>query len=170
VPETTVADLMRTDVPVLDPNDSIATVARQIADSGLPGLPVVENGEIIGIITESDVISREAEVDVPEPVAFLDAIFRADVGRDFDEELRRVVAVTARELMSHPVYSILTTATLEQVATLMIDRRINPVPVVDDNHNLVGIVSRSDLVRVIAKLEGESAVQQGDAAPVPSPE
>jgi CBS domain-containing protein len=170
VPETTVAELMRTDVPVLDPNDSIATVARQIADSGLPGLPVVENGEIIGIITESDVISREAEVDVPEPVAFLDAIFRADVGRDFDEELRRVVAVTARELMSHPVYSILTTATLEQVATLMIDRRINPVPVVDDNHNLVGIVSRSDLVRVIAKLEGESAVQQGDSAPGSSPE
>jgi CBS domain-containing protein len=170
VPETTVSDLMRADVPVLNPNDSIATVARRIADSGLPGLPVVEDGEIIGIITEADIISREADVDVPEPVAFLDAIFRADVGRDFDEDLRRVVAVTARELMTHPVYSILTTATLEQVATLMIERRINPVPVVDDNHNLVGIVSRSDLVRLIAKLEGESAVQQAGSATVPSSE
>jgi CBS domain-containing protein len=160
VPETTVAELMRTDAPTLSPEDSVATVARQISDSGLPGLPVVENDRIIGIITEADIISREADVDIPEPVSFLDAIISVDAGRDFDEDLRRVIAVTARELMTHPVINILHTATLEQVATLMIERRINPIPVVDDNHNLIGIVSRSDLVRVIARLEGESGSQE----------
>ncbi|MFL5761515.1 MAG: CBS domain-containing protein [Thermomicrobiales bacterium] len=154
--DPTVADLMRVDFPTLAPDDSIASVARQIAGSGLPGLPVMEDGEIIGIITEADIISREAEVDVPAPSTFLDAIFSIDVGRDFDDELRRVVSVTARELMSHPVYNILQTATLSQAATLMIDRKVNPVPVVDNNHSLVGIVSRADLVRVIARLEGES--------------
>jgi CBS domain-containing protein len=166
VPEPTVSDLMRTDFPVLNPDDSIATVARQIADSGLPGLPVVENGEIIGIITEADIITREADVDVPEPVSFLDAIFSVDVGRDFDEDLRRVVAVTARELMSHPVYNILQSATLEQAATLMIERKVNPIPVVDDNHNLVGIVSRADLVRLIARLESDSPPADAGVAPL----
>jgi CBS domain-containing protein len=165
VPETTVADLMQTNVPTLKPDDSIATAARQIADSGLPGLPVVEGSRIIGIITEADIITREADVDVPEPVSFLDAIISVDAGRDFDEDLRRVIAVTARELMTHPVINILHSATLEQVATLMIERRINPIPVVDDNHNLIGIVSRSDLVRVIARLEGDSAAQGVVAAP-----
>jgi CBS domain-containing protein len=166
VPDPTVADLMRIDVPTLSPDDSIAVVARRLADSGLPGLPVVENGKIIGIITEADVVTREAVVDVPAPTAFFDAILSADVGRDFGEDFRRVVAMTARELMSHPVYNILSTATLEQVATLMIDKRVNPVPVVDNNHSLVGIVSRSDLVRVIARLENEPASSDADSSQI----
>ena len=164
--ETTVADLMRVNFPTLSPDDSIATVAKRIVESGLPGLPVVSNGKIIGIVTEADIVTREAEVDVPEPTAFFDVIFRADVGRDFEEDFRRVVAVTARELMTHPVYNILSSATLSEVATLMIDRRVNPVPVVDDNHSLVGIVSRADLVRVIARLEADSASTGSTNGPV----
>jgi CBS domain-containing protein len=55
--------------------------------------------------------------------------------------------------MSSPVVSIRDSATLEQIATLMIDDGVNPVPVLDDANTLVGIVSRADLVRVIARLE-----------------
>ncbi|MGH2531342.1 MAG: CBS domain-containing protein [Thermomicrobiales bacterium] len=151
--EPTVADLMQRDVPIASPSDSVGTVARMLAESGLPGVPIVEDGAIVGIVTESDIIAREAAVDVPAFVPFLDAIFVADAGRDFDEELRKVVAVTAGELMTSPVYNIKSTATLEQVATLMINERVNPVPVVDEELQLVGIVSRADLVRVIARLE-----------------
>ena len=149
----TVADVMRTEVPTVEPSDSVATVARLMAEHNLPGLPVVADGEIVGIVTEADLVMREADVTVPTVVPFLDAIFVADAGRDFDEELRHVLAVTAGDLMSSPVYNIRASATLEQLATLMVDQRVNPVPVVDDNLNLVGIVSRADLVRVIAKLE-----------------
>jgi CBS domain-containing protein len=153
MPDPIVTEIMRTDVPTVSPDDSVATVAKAMADFGLPGVPVVANGEIVGIVTESDIIARHAEVDVPPVVPFLDAMFVADAGRDFREELRHVLAVTAGQLMSSPVYNIRSTATLEQVATLMIDERVNPVPVVDDNLNLIGIVSRADLVRVIARLE-----------------
>lgn len=151
--EPIVAEIMRTDVPVVSPEDSIATVARLIAVSGLPGVPVVENGEIIGIIGESDIIAREADVTFPTLVPFLDAIFRLDAGRDFKEDLRHVLAVTARELMTSPVVNIKQSATLQQLATVILDERVNPVPVLDDDLQLVGIVSRADLVRVIARLE-----------------
>lgn len=156
--EPTVADIMRTDVPFVSPDDSIATVARLMAVSGLPGVPVVENGEIVGIIGETDLIAREADVEVPTPVPFLDAIFSIDAGRPFKEELRQVLAVTARDLMTRPVYNIKQNARLHQLATLIVDENVNPVPVLDDDLRLVGIVSRADLVKVIAKLEsaGES--------------
>jgi CBS domain-containing protein len=159
--DPTVADIMRTDVPVASPNDSIATVARMMAVSGLPGVPVVEDGEIIGIITESDMIARDADVEVPTPVPFLDAIFSVDWGRDFEEDLRHVFAVTARELMTHPVINIKQSATLQQLATVMIDEGVNPVPVLDDALELVGIVSRADLVRVVAKLESADSTTAG---------
>jgi CBS domain-containing protein len=165
--EATVRELMRTDVPTVAPADSIATVARLMAQSGLPGVPVIDAGEIVGIITEKDVIERQADVDVPAPVGFFDAIFTVDAGQDFDDELRHVFAVTAGELMTSPVYNIRETATLSQVATLMIDRDVNPVPVVDESLRLVGIVSRSDLVRLIARLEADSS-DQPSSAPIPS--
>jgi CBS domain-containing protein len=151
--DPTVSEIMRRDVPTVSPEDSVGTVARLIANSGLPGVPVIDRGEIVGIVTERDIIAREAEVNVPTVVPFLDAIFVADGGRDFDEDMRHVLAVTAGDLMTSPVFNIRSSATLEQVATLMLDEGVNPVPVVDDQFQLVGIVSRADLVRVIARLE-----------------
>lgn len=155
-----VREIMRRDFPVLAPTDSIGIVARTLSQAGLSGLPVVDvNGEIAGIVTEGDLIAREANVEVPTPLAYLDGIFQLDGGRDFDEELRHVLAVTAGQIMTHPVFNIRETATITQLATLMLDENINPVPVVNDNFELVGIVSRSDIVRVIALLERDDAAE-----------
>lgn len=156
-----VGEIMQTDIPVAAPTDSIATVARLLADHRLEGIPVVADGELVGIVTESDLVFREAEVSPPTIVPFLDAILVADAGRPFEEDLRRALAVTAGELMSSPVYSIRDTATLQQVATLMVERNVNPVPVVDATNTLVGLVSRADLVRVIARLEGADGGSAG---------
>ena len=152
-PEPIVASIMREEVPTVAPDTPVATVARLMADHGLRGVPVVDDGEIVGIVTEADLIAREAEVEVPPIVPFLDALFVADGGRDFDDELRHVLAATAGDLMTSPVYNIRSRATLGQVASLMVERAISTVPVVDDDLNLVGIVTRGDLVRVIAQLE-----------------
>ena len=162
--EPCVADLMRRDVPVVTPAHSVAAVARIMADSGLPGIPVLDGDEIVGIVTESDIIAREASVDVPSAVPFLDAIFVADGGRDFDDDLRHVLAATAGDLMTSPVYNILSSATLTQLASLMVDEHVNPVPVLSDDRRLVGIVSRADLVKVIARLEQDGGDGNHDGA------
>jgi len=167
VADSTVADIMRGKVPVLSPGDSIATVARVMAETGLPGVPVVERGAIVGIVTEGDLVAREADISVPTVVPWLDAIFVADAGRDFDEEMRRVLAVTAGELMTAPVYNIRATATLAELATLMVEHGVNPVPVVNDDLELVGIVSRADLVRVVARLEQAGDSPAGGATDAP---
>lgn len=150
-----VTQIMRTDVPVISPTTTIGETARILVEYQVPGVAVVENNKVIGLVTEADLIAREADVDVPTPVPFLDAIFMADGGSDFEDELRKVTAVNARQLMTSPVISIRSIATLTEVATLMVDRRINPVPVLDENLNIVGLVSRSDLVRIISALENQ---------------
>ena len=167
--DPTVADIMRADVPVVAPSDSVATVARVMVEAGLPGAPVVEDGEIVGIVGESDLVARQADVEVPTVVPFLDAIFVLDGGRHFDDELRRVMAVTAGDLMTSPVYNIRASASLGQLATLMLDHRVNPVPVVDDEYALVGIVTRADLVRVVARLEAMDVEETAPPATTDAP-
>lgn len=153
--EPRVADLMRVDVPTLARADSVARVAKLIANAHVPGLAVVEDGEIIGIVTESDLVTRQSDFTPPGVISVLDAVFATDVGWDYDDEVRRALALTAGDLMTHPVYSIRERATLAEVATLMHQFRVNPVPVVDDAGRIVGLVSRADLVHVIARLEAD---------------
>ena len=153
--DTFVSDIMRTQVPRLKRSDGVAAVARAIVQSGLPGLPVVDNEIVVGIVTESDLIERQADIEAPASLPFFDAIFRIDAGRKYADEVRHVLATTAEEIMTHPVFNIRASATIEQLATLMVNDHVNPVPVVDDANKLVGIVSRSDLVKFIAQLEAD---------------
>lgn len=155
--ELTVRDIMRREVPVAGPSTTIAELARLMVEHRVPGVPIVDDGRLIGIVTEADLIQREANVDVPSISTFLDAVIVADAGTPFEEELRRVVATSAEELMTSPVISIRDIATVSELATLMLQRRINPIPVVDENRQIVGLATRSGLVELIARLENAAA-------------
>lgn len=159
MPDITVRDIMRTRVTKVLPTDTVAKVAQALTHSGLSGVPVVEDGEVIGIITETDIIQRQADVSMPTYVSFWDRIFVLDAGPDYEEEIRHVLATDARSLMTAPVYNIRDNATLEEAATVMIDRGIGTLPVLDPNNALVGIVTRKDLVKMIAKLENDSPAE-----------
>ncbi|MCA9878381.1 MAG: CBS domain-containing protein [Thermomicrobiales bacterium] len=151
--DLTVRAVMRREVPIAAPATSIAELARMMVEHRVPGVPVIDDGELVGIVTEADLIQREANVDAPSTVAFLDAIIELDAGTPFDEELRRVLATTAEELMTSPVISIRDIATVSELATLMLQHRINPVPVVDEHRQIIGLATRTGIVELIARLE-----------------
>jgi CBS domain-containing protein len=153
--ELTVKDVMRREVPVASVTTPVAELARLMIDHRVPGVPIVTDGQLVGIVTEADLIQREADIDIPEVGTFLDAVMYADAGIPFNEELRRVLATTAGELMSSPVISIRDFATVTELATLMMRRRVNPVPVVNEQRQIVGLATRTGLVEVIARLEAE---------------
>jgi CBS domain-containing protein len=154
--ELSVKDVMRSEVPVATPRTTIAELARLMVEYRVPGLPVVDEGLLVGIVTEADLIQREATVDIPSIVTFLDAVIVADAGTPFEEELRRVAATTAEELMTSPVISIRDFATVSELATLMLQQRINPIPVVNDERQIVGLATRSGLIELIARLETDT--------------
>lgn len=150
-----VTDIMTTEVVATTPDASIPAVARAMWTNDISGLPVLdENGKLVGIITEMDIVSHEIRVDTPLFVPFLDAIIRMP-GDTSEDDLRRVLATTVGELMTSPVYSVTDEASIREVATLMFERRVNPVPVVDRDHRVVGIVSRSDIVKLIGEANNE---------------
>ena len=151
--ELSVKEVMRREVPIAGPTASVGDLARLMVDHRVPGVPIVAEGELVGIVTEGDLIQREANVDIPAVATLFDAVLMADAGEPFEEEVRHVLATTAGELMSSPVISIRDIATISELATLMMQQRVNPVPVVDDLRQIVGLATRTGLVEMIARLE-----------------
>jgi CBS domain-containing protein len=152
-----VGDIMTTDVVTVGPDTTVGQIARLMSNNDIGGLPVInDNGEIVGVITELDMIVRNTRFKMPAFFTILDMIFFLETPQHYEERLQHILGATAKEIMSKPAKTIGPTATIEDLAELMVERRMNPIPVVE-NGQLVGIVSRSDIVRLMAaEFENES--------------
>jgi CBS domain-containing protein len=139
---------MTSDVVTVTPDTSVHEVARLIWEHKIGSVPVVENGHVVGIVTDYDLITRETDYDAPVFFSFLEAYFRIP-GTGDEEQLRRILAISARQLMSSPSVTVGPDDTVQDVATLMYDKRLNALPVVDNDNALVGIVTRADIVRLM---------------------
>ncbi len=142
---------MTSDVVVVRRDATVPEVARLLWTHRISGLPVVDDaGAVVGIVTELDLMVRNANLRFPTYLRVLDVMIPLGMPRDFDEEMRRALATTAGDLMTSPVVTVQPDTDLADAATLMVDKRVNPVPVLQDGR-LVGIISRSDFVRLMAQ-------------------
>ncbi len=140
-----VRDIMTTDPVKVTGNTHLKEAARLMVRHRVSGLPVVdEAGKLIGILSEGDFIRREAGRDRPQGVSLLDAVFG-------EGELQPVGAETVAEIMTRSVVTITPEATVGEAARVMGRRSVKRLPVVDLEGELVGIVSRSDIVGAFTK-------------------
>ncbi len=153
MPATTpVRDVMTRDVVTLRPEQTFEAAADVLAEHHIGAAPVVDGGKLVGLLRDEDLIVSEANLHVPTIVSFLDAEFvLPGEQRRFEKELRRMVGATVADLMATDFETVGPDDTLATVATLMHDRDVTHVPVVDAGGKLVGIVARGDLVRLLAK-------------------
>lgn len=146
-----VKDIMTQDVASVQPETPVHAIARLMAERQISGVPVVDaEGRIVGIITELDMILRNARLHFPTYIQLLDSRIYLENPRHFQEEVRRSLGTIARDLMTEKVLTVTSEADVADVATLMVEKRVNPVPVVE-GEKLVGIVSRSDMVKLLAQ-------------------
>jgi CBS domain-containing protein len=149
-----VQDIMTRDVVTVQPDTPVTAVARIFREHAISGMPVVnQEGAMVGIITELDLIARHARPHFPSYIAFLDSIIYLEGTRRYHESMRHILATTAGELMSSPVHSVPPDMDVQDVAAMMVDHRWNPLPVLDDKKQLIGIVSHTDLLKLIEQAE-----------------
>ena len=110
------------------------------------------DGELVGIITELDMVKRHARPQMPAFLPLLGAYLPLGT-KDYKESLRRITGVTAEDIMTTPVNTIGPDASIEDAATVMVSNRSNPLPVVDENDHMIGIISRTDILGVIEEME-----------------
>jgi len=145
-----VRDIMTTEVVVAHPDTSVNLVARLMAGRDISGVPVVEDSRLVGIVTELDLIVRNTRLEPPAFFALLDARIPLETPGHYRERIRHMLGTLARDVMTEKVVVIGPDEELESLAAVMVKQRVNPLPVVEEGR-LVGIVSRSDIIAMMAR-------------------
>jgi CBS domain-containing protein len=150
VDELKVRDIMQTEVVTVGPGITVRELADVLAKHKISGVPVVdEQRRVLGMVSEADIILQDADLHFPYYVQFLDSVIYLQSLGKFEERFRKTFGSKVAQVMSEEVVEIPPEASVRDAATLMADRKINRLPVVD-NGTLVGIVTRGDIVRAIA--------------------
>jgi CBS domain-containing protein len=154
IPEPTqyfVRDIMTRDIVKVMPDTSVSEIALLMSQHRISGVPVVdEQDRVLGVVTELDMIVRNTRFKLPAFFTLLNATIYLETPAHLKERLHHMLGLTAREIMSEKVMTVTADASIEDLAELMVGQRANPIPVVE-NGRLAGIVSRSDIVRWMAK-------------------
>jgi CBS domain-containing protein len=146
-----VADVMTRDVLTVGPETSVQDVARLLWSRGISGVPVVDAaGALVGIVSELDLLVRNANLHIPQYLRVLDVMIPLGGRHEFDQEIRRALGATAADVMTADVTTVEPQTDLADAATLMLDKDVNRLPVLDGGR-IVGIISRADFVRLLAQ-------------------
>jgi len=145
-----VSQVMTADVLTVSVEMTVSAIARLFVGNHISGAPVVDAaGKVVGVVTEYDLIVRNAHLHLPTFFGFLDAFVPVRGQHEFEEELRRALGAQARDVMSERLYTVDANAELEDAATIMVDHHVNVLPVLQGGQ-LVGVISQSDIVRLMA--------------------
>ena len=133
----TVKELMSKDLTVVSSTDRVVHARRQMLESHVGRLPVVDEDKLTGMVTSKDLMR-----------AFID--FRKKVPEKYQKA--QIKEVLVEEVMSSNPKFISKETTISEVSKIMVETGFNGLPVVEDDH-LVGIITQTDILRLIEKLE-----------------
>ncbi len=152
-----VKDVMTREVVTLSPEDSLRTAVEKLSSRGISGAPVVENGKVVGTISERDILEA---IDVFFPKVHLDTgnFFSAIIsllkqGSSFREVKKHLIEaekVKVRDVMKRCAVTVEENATIMDAVRLMTRHGVNRLPVVSGG-KLVGIITRADILKALGR-------------------
>ncbi len=139
-------DIMSRPVVTVALDTTVADLARIMVEQRISGVPVMDKGAMVGIVTEGDLL-RRAEIGSEHGRSrWAELVFANwNLAAEYTKEHGR----KASDVMTQPVVTVAATATIGEIADILESRHIRRVPVVEDG-KLVGIVSRANLVQALA--------------------
>ena len=145
-----VKDIMTKEVVTVKENDTVEVAAKILIDKNLSGLPVVdENNRIKGIITEGDLIRRIAKISGPSSIEILGGVLPLESKKKFIDRVNTHMGYLVKDMMTKDVITTTEDVNIEEIATLMVKEKIKRIPVVDDGKNMIGIISRRDIMKYL---------------------
>ncbi|MCG9884490.1 MAG: CBS domain-containing protein [Cyanobacteria bacterium] len=147
----TVADVMSRDPIAVNPHTPLKEAIKLLAEHRISGMPVIDDGgQLVGVISETDLMWQEAGMEVPPFIAILDSVIYLKNPLQFERELHKAIGQTVGDVMTQPATTTRPDVSLHDATKHLLDGGFHRLPVVDGAGAVVGILTRGDIVRAMA--------------------
>jgi CBS domain-containing protein len=145
-------DIMTAPAITVKPDLGVKELVALFMDQHIGGAPVVdEDGKLVGIVTEGDLMAMDADIALPHYFEIFDSIIYLESEKKFRDRVEKAAAANVEQLMTDgdKVKTVGPDDLAREAATLMSKHRFDRVPVVDDDGTVVGIVTRHDIMKIL---------------------
>lgn len=143
------SDIMTKDVIVVKSSTTVNDFANILINNKISGAPVVDdNGNIMGIVTENDLIEQNKRFHIPTVIRIFDAFITLNQPA-VEQQIKKMTAATVADICSHEVISVGEDAPLDEIASIMSEKKVHHIPVVKDK-KIVGIIGKIDIIKGIS--------------------
>ena len=156
-----VRDIMTREIVSVRLETPLTEAARILAEHDFDGVPVVDDaGKLIGILTEYDLISKGSAVHIPTLQMLIKQLPVLPKDQSaFRDDVKAVAALTVSDVMNNDPLTLPESATFEDAVVAFRDHhRVNPIPIVDQNRKIVGIITRFDILKPFRDLSASGGV------------
>lgn len=144
-------DIMTSGALTLEPETDVATAAKLLLEKHLNGVPVVDrDGKLIGVICQSDLVAQQKSISMPSLFTILDGFISFSSNDELEKQVNKIVATKVEHAMTSDPITITPDTGIEKIADLMVEQKLYTLPVVE-NGNLVGVVGKEDVLKVLTK-------------------
>ncbi|OHW62587.1 inosine-5'-monophosphate dehydrogenase [Andreesenia angusta] len=141
-------DIMTKEVIKVHKDEVVENVIKLLLEKDISGVPVVDDeGMLVGIVSEGDLIYKSKKFHFPLYFTILDSYIFLEKPKMIEEQVSKMTAYKVESMMSTEVHSAREDDTVEDIATIMNEKGVNRVPVVDESGKVVGIVTRKDIIK-----------------------
>ncbi len=148
---SSVKELMTTGVLTVTPQTPLIEAIDILLKKGFNGLPVADkDGRLVGILTEYDLTIRGSSIYLPTFLKLLKEfkVYKKDKGL-IREDFKKITAMKVGDIMNSDPLTLPPDTSIENlVKTFAEHHRVNPIPIVDNDKRMLGIISRSDLIKL----------------------
>lgn len=145
----TARDIMTRDVITVTPDTEITQATRLLLEHRINGLPVVdENRRLVGIVCQSDLIAQQKRIPLPSLFTLLDGYITLTSAKHFEKEVQKIAATRVEQAMTPEPVTVQPDTPIEDIASLMVEKKLHTLPVVD-GRELLGVIGKEDMLRTL---------------------
>ncbi|MDP2279405.1 MAG: CBS domain-containing protein [Nitrospirota bacterium] len=142
-------DIMTKNVTTVRATTTIEELARILMEHKISGVPVVDdNGNLIGIVTENDLINQNRRLHIPTVIRLFDAFIMLESPGKIEKEIKKMTAITVNDIYIKEVITVTEDTPVQDIATIMSEKKVHLIPVVEGK-KILGIIGKIDLIKGI---------------------
>ncbi len=142
----TAREVMHKEALVVPPSMSVQSLAELLVAERSDGACVVEDGNLIGVVTAMDLVFQEKNPHIQRAITLFDSVIPLESSKQTREELEKIMGTWVRDIMTTEAITVTSETSLSDAATLMVEKHLTLLPVVDGD-DLLGVITKRDVLR-----------------------